>query len=264
MEVSIMRFLRMLLLLALSFSFITGCSNDDKSTSPGDSTTGTLKLLLTDAPGIFDEVNIAFSEISANFEDEWIIINEEEQSFDLLTLTNGVTSLLGEKKLDAGQYGQIRLKITEADVVVDGTSFTLDIPSSTKSGLKLGGGFVIEPAIETFLIIDFDASRSIHTIGHKEEYKMKPVIRLIAQAESGGITGIVTNPQDVPIAYAIADTDTVTSALVDVENGSFTLSFLPANTYTVAVTDTLGLTYSKPDVTVTVGDINELGDDTLE
>ncbi len=259
-----MRFIRLLLLLALSFSFITGCSDNDKSTSPGDSTMGTLKLLLTDAPGTFDEVNITFSEISANFEDEWIIISGDDKSFDLLTLTNGVTALLGEKVLDAGQYGQIRLKITEADVVVDGTSFPLDIPSSTKSGLKLGGGFVIEPAIEISLIIDFDASRSIHTIGHKEEYKMRPVIRLIAQAESGGITGKVTNPQDVPTAYAIAGTDTVTSSLVDVENGSFTLGFLPANTYTVAVADTLGLTNSNPEVMVVVGEINELGEITLE
>ena len=161
---------RLIFLPVLSLLLVIGCS-DDESTSPGDGTTGTLKLLLTDAPAEFDAVNITFSEISANYEDEWIVVSDESQTFDLLTLSNGVTALLGEKELEAGQYGQIRLKIEEAGVVVGGTSFPLDIPSGATSGLKLGGGFVIEPDIETSLIIDFDAARSIHTLDTKKNIK---------------------------------------------------------------------------------------------
>lgn len=242
-----------------------GCSKDESTT--GNQADGTLKVHLTDAYGAFDEVNITFSEITANLktnEENWIVINDQPQTFDLLKLTNGITTLLGEKQLDPGEYGQIRLKITKAEVVVGGTTYPLDIPSGATSGLKLGNGFTIQPGITTELIIDFDAARSIHAMGKTKGYKLNPVLRMTAKVQSGAISGKVTNFQDSPVAYAIAGSDTVTSAVVAEDTGNFLLSFLPQGTYTVALSDTLSKIFSRTDVSVTVGNTTDIGEITLQ
>ncbi|MCE5250078.1 DUF4382 domain-containing protein [bacterium] len=259
-----MRLITLFLIGTLSLAFVLGCGDDnDKSTSPGE-TTGTLKLLLTDSPGIFQEVNITFSEISANYENEWITVSTTPQTFDLLKLSSGITALLGEKKLEAGHYSQIRLIITGAEVIISDNSYPLAVPSGASSGLKLGPAFDIEPGIDTELVVDFDVARSIHEKGKKQEYTLNPRLRLIPKAQSGAIKGRVTNYQASPVAYAIAGSDTVNSAFVSETNGDFLLSFMPAGSFTVAVADTLGNGFSTPDVAVTIGKTTELGEITLK
>lgn len=280
--------IRLIFLIMLSVLLIMNCDTDE-SVSPVDTTggtTGTLKILLTDAPGEFDAVNITFSEVSVHFvgetaEDEetdgedgdgeekppaekagaeWIIVTDEKKIFNLLDLTDGVTALLGENELETGHYTQIRLVITEAEVVVDGTPYSLTIPSGT---FKFVSGFDIVAEEPTELIVDFDAARSIHITG-KDEYKIKPTIRIINNAKCGSIIGQVTNFENLPIAYAIAGIDTVNASYVNENNGKFTLGFLPAGTYTVSITDTLDKEYTNPDVSVTIGTKTDLGDITLE
>lgn len=214
-------------------------------------------------------MNVTFSEVAYNAQTDttksgWQVIEGEPQTFDLLTLANGVTAVLGEQELDPGRYGQIRLKLTNAEVTVDGVVYPLDVPSGSTSGLKLGGGFTIEEGIKTEIVIDFDAARSIHTTGKKGEYKLMPLLRLAAKATTGSITGQVTNYQNLPIAYAIAGTDTVTSSRVGKESGRFVLGFLPSGTYTVAVADTLNKAFVKTGVAVTIGNTTNLGDITLQ
>ncbi len=262
-----MRVISIEMLIIVGLLFAGGCS-DKKSTS-SDNSTGTLKIHLADGPGYFDKVNVTFSEVSVNSrrdssQESWIVIKGEQQTFDLLTLSNGITSVIGEKQLDPGEYGQIRLKLTKAEVVVGGVTYPLDVPSGSTSGLKLGTGFTIEPGITTEIVVDFDAARSIHTMGNKKEYKLNPMLRLIVKASSGSISGKVTNFQNVPVAYAISGADTVASTIVKKDTGVFILGFLPAGTFTVAVSDTLNKSHEKTGVTVIVGNVTNLGDITLQ
>ncbi|MHB9029751.1 MAG: DUF4382 domain-containing protein [Candidatus Latescibacterota bacterium] len=244
-----------------------GCGGDEP-TSPGENTKGSLKILLTDAPAAFDHVNITFSEVAVNAQTDttqngWIVIESEPQTFDLLTLSNGLTAVLGEREFAPGQYGQIRLKLTKAEVVVGGETFNLDVPSGATSGLKLGGGFTIEPGVATELVADFDAAASIHTMGKKGGYKLNPRLRLVAKATTGSITGRVINPDALPVAYAISGSDTISTAFVKTDTGNFVLGFLPAGTYAVSLADTLGRKFSNSGVAVTVGQAASLGDITL-
>ncbi|MCH7782316.1 DUF4382 domain-containing protein [candidate division KSB1 bacterium] len=87
------------------FLFAVSCSDSPSGISE---TKTLLKINLTDAPGEFEEVNITFSEVSALFGNQWIIISSQSQTFDLLTLSNGRTALLGEAEVEAGRYQQIR------------------------------------------------------------------------------------------------------------------------------------------------------------
>jgi len=96
----------------------------------------------------------------------WIIISDQEQGFDLLTLQDGVFKLLAEANLTVGIYTQIRLRIVDENdeygepktyVKVEGEKQALTIPSGTKSGLKLAviilillnSVFIIPVAAET-------------------------------------------------------------------------------------------------------------------
>lgn len=265
-----MRLFRFFLFLVPILLYGTGCSNDTDSgllTPPG-TTTGTLKLYLTDAPVEFSEVNITFSEISVKSGDTWITVSELEQTFDLLSLTGGLTALLGEVALESGEYGQLRLVISSAEVVIiedpDTSTYPLQIPSGSASGLKIGKGFTIENGEVLELVIDFDAARSINKLGNNDIYQLKPVLRLVAAEQSGAITGTVTVPQAGLTAYAIAGIDTVASTAVDETSGEFKLAFLPADTYTVTITDSEGtVLYSQESVVVTTGSTNNLGDITL-
>jgi hypothetical protein len=277
-----MRLARLFLILVPMLLFGTVCSNDKQSsplstelTAPGGENLpeggtlpGTLKLYLTDAPGEFSEVNITFSEVSVKTATEWITVSEQEQTFDLLSLTGGLTALLGEETLEPGEYGQVRLLIKEAEVVIgegeEKISYTLQIPSGSASGLKIGHGFTIEAGEVLELVIDFDAARSIHKLGSNDIYQLKPVLRLVTAEASGSITGTVTNPTSGLMANAILGSEIVASIAVDETTGEFTLAFLPADTYTVTITDSDDNELFSQSVEVTAGSTNNLGEITLD
>ncbi len=61
-----------LLIPLLAFSLLSSSCKDSLITPR----TGTLQISLTDAPAIFEAVNITFSEISAHIDGEWIAVSE--------------------------------------------------------------------------------------------------------------------------------------------------------------------------------------------
>jgi len=260
-----MKLIHYLAPIIIGMLLVAGCSEKDDSSPTSSNTPGTLRLLITDAPAQYDEVFVSFSEVSVHFEDQWITVSDSVQTYDLLELSNSITAVLGTKTLSPGNYGQIRLKTIDDStrVVIGGESFPLKVPSGSSSGLKLGGGFEIVSGVTTELVLDFDAARSIHEKGHKEEFTMNPVIRIVATLQSGSISGHVTNVENAPVAYAIAGTDSMTT-FVDMTNGDFILGFLPPATYNVTVTDSLDRSFSTDNITVTIGQSEDIGDITLQ
>lgn len=134
-----------------------------------------IQLLLTDAPGDFDEVwvNIASVEIDAG-ELGWMILTDTPQSFDLLTLQNDVTAALGETSLPLGTYGQLRLIVDGAFVVIDGAQEELTIASGAETGIKIDLSAEVEANMLYTLVIDFDAGQSVRRTGMG--WLMTPVI----------------------------------------------------------------------------------------
>ncbi|MFQ5824564.1 MAG: DUF4382 domain-containing protein [bacterium] len=258
-----MRFLSsLLLILFLSLVFIIGCG--DSSTSPSES--GNLKVSLTDAPASFEAVNITFSELSAHIDDQWITVRGELITVNLLKWNNGKSIVIGTAEVPAGHYTQIRLKIDNAEVIVDGQTHQVVVPSGAQTGLKLVSEFTINAGSTFELIIDFDAHRSVVTTGppnNPNGYILKPTIRVEPKAITGSISGTVTNPQNLPLAYAIAGSDTLNSTAVDT-SGAFMLAFLPEDTYIVSIRDTLNQSFEKNDVEVVAGLDNDLGMITLQ
>jgi hypothetical protein len=115
----------------------------------------------------------------------WQPVNEGCQTLDLLTLRDGVTEAVGVATLPPGRYGQIRLMLVDASIVVDGVEHELTIPSGAESGLKINGGFALYDGVATTITLDFDAGRSVHyTEG--SGYIMKPVIDVIDVTSHAG------------------------------------------------------------------------------
>jgi len=256
-----------ILIFGLSLLLMT-LSNCDKETTEPSMENGYIIVHLTDASTDFDAVNITFSEISAHLDSEWVTIDiEPDSTVNLLDWTNGKTMILGQDEVPAGHYTQVRLKIEAAEIVVDNQTFPLDVPSGAQTGLKLGLHFTISPGSTYELVLDFDVNKSIVTTGSKKNpkgYKLKPHIRVISKAVTGSISGTVTNPGDIPIAYVIQGSDTTTSTMVDTLSGLFMLSFLPEGSYTVAIEDTTGRFFTQDDVIVIAGENNNIGSVTLQ
>ena len=171
-----------------------------------------------------------------------ITVNLDTMTVNLLEFSNGRTVEIGSSDVPTGRYTQIRIKIIAAEVIVDGQTNDMKVPSGAQSGLKLGPPFTIAEGSTVELLVDFDASRSIVVTGppfNPKKYILKPRLRLISRAITGSISGTVSNLEHLPTAFAIAGEDTVTSTLLDKTSGTFILGFLPEGPYTVSIRDTL-------------------------
>lgn len=216
-------------------AFIISCSD---STSP-ETGQGQLKITMVDSPAGFDQVNIVVTRVEvhkagSDSSSGWFVINNNSATYDLLTLRNGASVVLGNNSLDAGSYTQIRLIIgTGSNVVVNGVVNPLDIPSGEQTGVKLNHQFDIQPGLIYELLLDFDAERSIVLTGNGQ-YNLKPVIKVMPLVISGTISGIINPVFAAGYVYAISGTDTTTT-IAEPITGSFKLMTLLQQTYRVEV-----------------------------
>ncbi len=212
--------------------------NCTDSTSP-ETGQGQLKLSMVDAPAGYDQVNIVVTRVEvhksgADSNSGWFVLNNNSATYDLLTLRNGASVVLGNSSLDAGFYSQLRLIIgTGSNVVVNGVAYPLEIPSGEQTGIKLNHSFEIQSGLIYELLLDFDAGHSIVLTGNNQ-YKLKPVIRIVPLIISGTISGKINPISAAGYVYAISGADTI-STIAEPITGSFKLMALLQQTYRVEV-----------------------------
>ena len=209
------------------------------STSPDTSAQGQIKLTMVDSPSGYDQVNIVVTRVEvhrsgSDSSSGWFVINNNTATYDLLLLRNGASVVLGNHSLDVGHYTQIRLIIgTGSNIVVDGVTYPLEIPSGAQTGVKLNHQFEIQSGLLYELLLDFDAERSIVVTGNGT-YKLKPVIRVTPLIISGSISGKINPVNAAGFVYAISGTDT-SLTIAEPITGSFMLMALLQQTYRVEV-----------------------------
>jgi hypothetical protein len=186
------------------------------------------------------------------------------QQIDLLELSDGKSALLiHEVALFADKYEWLRLVISAGISAEDSWIDTatgrhgLYLPSANKDGLTMPTRFEIPNRGAADLIIDFDLRQSIIPPDIPGNlYVLDPVLRFVEAAEAGWIEGsvdpdLVVGDNCSPVVYGFAgdvlpdDIDRqapepVTEGTVRLDNGSgdfrYTLAWLPAGEYTVALT----------------------------
>ena len=198
------------------------------------------------------------------------------KNFDLLTLQGGTTAtFLNGATIPAGQYEWVRLMVdTSAGasfvMLSSGQQHDLTIPSGAETGLKLIHGFTMPVGGTASFTVDFVLSKSlIAPQGLSPDYLLKPVLRLVDNAQVGTISGtfqattlstqphcsstqppvvyvytggsvtpddIYNSPDTTDPASAAQPLTTATAALNSMNDYAYSIAFLPSGTYTVAFT----------------------------
>lgn len=248
--------LLILMVVGIFAVFAISCDSDEGNAR--------VQVWLTDAPGDYQEVNIDLKGVDVHVgdgEDDagWKSLPVHGGIYNLLELTNGLDTLLGEITLPAGEISQIRLKLgNENTLKVNDKVFSLDVPSGQQSGLKLQVHQTLVEDITYKILLDFDVARSVLLTG-SGQYKLKPVIRTIPEAQDGAIKGVVSPVTATPAVYAIKATDTLATAYTDA-TGHFLLRGLGAGTYTVSFAPNSNFkTTQRENVSVTIGQVTDLG-----
>lgn len=172
----------------------------------GETDPGTARFALTDAPACgFDQVNLSIERIRVNRNADanenslgWTDLKlSPARRIDLLKLGNGVLEELGELKLPAGRYAQLRLVLsangsgTPANSVVPtaGEETALDISAVERGGIAVAHSFSVAQDKVTDVLFDFDACRSIAASG-AAGYVLRPAVRAVPR-NGASITGYV-------------------------------------------------------------------------
>jgi hypothetical protein len=155
-------------LLAGCLALALGCSSGSASVHAG---TGTIQIHMTDAPidlSTVEKVEVTITDVIVYPGDDEgmpsvdagpIVLLTHPETFDLLTLTDGATTLLASGEVPAGDYQRIRLEISDATLTYkDGTTAPLKIDSGK---VDVPIGFHVAADTVNPLTLDFDAAASV-------------------------------------------------------------------------------------------------------
>jgi hypothetical protein len=198
---------------------LQACGRSTKSSGAGSSTpSGTLSVMVTDAPGDFDHVYITVKNIWFHTSDtagptdvNWIKRPlAAPVTVDLISLANGnLQSVWDSISLPVGTYQQIRLVLAGTEdplaasaqalnlqynneVLSAGLESPLHIPDALH-GIRLYGTFIVAETGTLRLAIDFDAGHDISDF-RTGEYILKPRLAYFDLDNVGAIVGkLATN-----------------------------------------------------------------------
>jgi hypothetical protein len=210
----------------------------------GSGETGTLDMSITDAPiDGAEAVFVTFTGIELRRNGEKIVIEfDEPVGVDLLTLQgNNSEFLIQGQELPAGVYDEVRLRVAgegnascnapsppyDSYIVLAGETEQrpLFVPSGPSSGFKVKGGITIAAGQRADYTVDFDVRKSIAERKSGACYNMRPVMRVVDNAETGTLVGTVDDAllADASCAgVAGADTSTGAGSAVYVYEGEVT------------------------------------------
>jgi hypothetical protein len=240
-----------------------------------------LRLSLTDAPACglkhayvtVEKVRVHRSDSARPDDSGWseVVLNPP-QRIDLLEYTNGRVLPLGETRLSAGTYTQMRLVLgstpppgslegTLANAIVpDGGSETaLDTPSGLQSGLKMNVNLTVNPDTVADFVIDFDACKSVVEAGKSGKYLLKPALSVHPMISS-------------KIVGWVADVDSEVSAQFQGEmvratrpdsDGKFVLPWVPTGNYDLVITAPGRVNAVMTGVPVTAAGATTIGSETV-
>ena len=175
-----------ILVLGLAFALAAACSSGGGGGVNTSDGTGSVALLLTDAPtDIFDEINLTVIKAELLSDGGRVTLFEGNRTFNLLDLTDAKIFAIREG-IPAGTYSKIRLTLADIELVdyrdtddpADDFIYHPKRPGNGKLDLNPRGTFDVIAGRTLVIQLDMDGPRSIHIVkrGNKEEYNFRPVV----------------------------------------------------------------------------------------
>lgn len=253
----------------------------------GGGQTGSVSLLLKDAPAGFSKAVVTISEIDLVGSGGNTVLTTQKTTTDLLTLANDTAKLVDGAVVPVGSYSQLRFVITGGYVEVNGVIYAssatyeglppgavvggmLRMPSYPESGLKvdLPGGSVSVGTGSKVLLVDFDVAQSFgQDAGASGSWVMHPVMQATEFELSGGVDVTLALGQGVTLPGTTtlagfsavltpsAGGDGTTLPLAATSSGAYGVSYkyLFPGTYTLTFTAPAGVSFTtNPPVPATV------------
>lgn len=168
--------------LGLVFAVVAGCgSGNSTDTSNTTAGTGSVALLLTDAPSdIFKKINITVIKAELMSDNGRVTVFQGKRTFNLLDLTDARIFAIREG-IPSGSYNKIRLTLEDKGIELvdyDNLTYYPKLPGNNKLDLNPRGKFDVVAGATLVIQIDIDANKSIHIVkkGKKDEYNFRPVV----------------------------------------------------------------------------------------
>lgn len=239
-------------------SFVFYACQKEQSATTDNNSQNKLMLYLTDAPCEFDSVliDIRYVEVkidtSGRHEDDdededkdddhkdrdkygkWDTLKVNPGVYNLLSLRNGVDTLLATGNISAGDIKKIRLTLgNKNSIVVGGISRPLSLYQGQNNyvyvKVKKGDWDDVDPG-RLAMWIDFDVCRSI--VERNGQYYLKPMIKSFSKKNYGEIEGKVLPEEAKPLVKIYNDKDTATADPED-HDGEFKVRGLKEGRYSV-------------------------------
>ena len=225
----------------------------------------TVQFDITDAPVASDsvkEVYVTFSSLEINESaggSGWTSVPiDTEHEYELLSLTNGISSALGSVEMEGGtRINQIRFGIGKLELVTAADAASgarTPVTLSSNTGLKIVNSFDVPRSGEVTVIVDFDVRKSLVDSG--TDYKMKPVLRAIVENEAGEIHGtapagyvvfayesgtgadiVAATFEDPANDAESAEFDDAYTSAAARDEGAYTLAFMDSGSYDLVLVD---------------------------
>jgi Domain of unknown function (DUF4382) len=200
----------------------------------GGGGTGTVSLMLKDAPGGFEKAYVTVSEVYLMGDSGKVTLSKPKTTTDLALLAGGNSIKLADSvAVPVGKYSELRFVITAACVLVaeNGAEVwyasagagddmpaecvaagsgagTLRMPSYAQSGLKvtMPDAALDVKAESKVILVDFSIPDSFgHDAGGSGAYVMHPVIVGAEITMSGKVTATVTSTATAPLGFTTDD-----------------------------------------------------------
>lgn len=283
------------LLVVLTIFLVSGCFNFPV---PKPDENGTVRVSLTDAVIPLEDIEklevtiesmVLYGADGATLTEQTpLIVLDEAITVDIMTLI-GEEIDLGVFEA-SGIYNQLRMEISEATLTANGKVFPVTVNSGS---LKINNlGIDLSKDEDTFLVLDFDLSRSLKINGkweeakggkegHEDKVHMTPVIH-IRHGSLYDVTGIATPTGEAsPLLVALVPEEIGDTLLTfthtdtpkwekgefrfcKVAPGSYTLKFFDNYTDEGFDVDTSAPLYTYPESVVVVDRDLSLGTIVLE
>lgn len=158
---------------ALLVTLFNACKKDDNAEA-------NLQIRLTDAPAVYDEVNVDIREVRVNLRNDstgWVSLATNAGVYDLLSLQNGVDTLLASGNVPGNVLKEIRLFLGPNNTVkVNGQVYPLLMNSGDNPKLKIKVDKDLNATLNS-IVVDFDAGLSIREEGNGS-YRLIPVLKI--------------------------------------------------------------------------------------